>query len=71
MAMYDEIGRPSQVSLLIGEELGDLKKLVDHYLPKSSIDKTTVRMSELIKSRMGAEESVTVIPKDDSEVSFL
>lgn len=56
MKFYDELGRPSQVTLLIGRELGDLKNLVDHYLPKSAIDRTTVRMSELIKSRMGASD---------------
>lgn len=56
---YEKIGRPSQISLLIGNHLGDLKTLTDHYLPKSAIDKATFRMSELIKQRLGTQEPDT------------
>lgn len=56
---YEKIGRPSQISLLIGNHLGDLKTLTDHYLPKSAIDKATFRMSELLKQRLGTQESDT------------
>lgn len=52
---YQELGRPSQISLLIGPALADLTILTEHYLPKPAIDKTTFRMSELLKQRMGAE----------------
>ncbi|MFZ7338187.1 SIR2 family protein [Comamonas jiangduensis] len=52
---YQELGRPSQISLLIGPALADLTTLTEHYLPKSAIDKTTFRMSELLKQRMGTE----------------
>jgi hypothetical protein len=52
---YQELGRPSQTSLLIGTALADLTTLTEHYLPKPAIDKTTFRMSELLKQRMGAE----------------
>ena len=55
MQTYQELGRPSQISLLIGPELADLTTLTEHYLPKPAIDKATFRMSELIKQRMGAE----------------
>jgi hypothetical protein len=41
--------------LLIGPALADLTTLTEHYLPKSAIDKTTFRMSELLKQRMGVE----------------
>ncbi|MES1951416.1 hypothetical protein S4A8_11186 [Salinisphaera sp. S4-8] len=53
---YEEIGRPSQISLLLGPALADLKTLTEHYLPKAAIDKTTIRMSELIKQRWDAKQ---------------
>jgi hypothetical protein len=56
MQIYQELGRPSQISLLIGPALADLTILTEHYLPKAAIDKTTFRMSELLKQRMGAEQ---------------
>lgn len=55
MQTYQELGRPSQISLLIGPALAHLTTLTEHYLPKSAIDKTTFRMSELLKQRMGTE----------------
>lgn len=56
MHTYQELGRASQISLLIGPALADLTTLTEHYLPKAAIDKTTFRMSELLKQRMGAEQ---------------
>lgn len=64
MKTYEKIGRPAQLTLLIGNHLGDLKVLVDHYLPKPAIDKTTFRMAELLKSRFGIRE---VEAKKDDE----
>jgi hypothetical protein len=55
MLTYHELGRPSQISLLIGPALADLTTLTEHFLPKPAIDKTTFRMSELLKQRMGTE----------------
>ena len=55
MQTYQELGQPSQISLLIGPDLADLTTLTEHYLPKPAIDKTTFRMSELLKQRMGTE----------------
>ena len=55
MLTYQELGRPSQISLLIGPALADLATLTENYLPKGAIDKTTFRMSELLKQRMGDE----------------
>jgi len=51
MQTYEQLGRPSQISLLIGPELADFAKLTENYLPKAAIDKTTFRMSELLKQR--------------------
>ena len=56
MQTYEEIGRPSQISLLIGPALADLNTLTENYLPKAAIDKTTFRMSELLKQRWGTEQ---------------
>lgn len=57
MQTYEEMGRPSQISLLIGPALADLPTLTENYLPKAAIDKTTFRMSELLKQRWGAQQS--------------
>ncbi len=51
MQTYEKLGRPAQITLLIGDHLGDLQTLVDNYLPKPAIDRTTFRMAELLKSR--------------------
>lgn len=53
---YERLGRHAQISLLIGDHIGDFKTLVDHYLPKPAIDRTTFRMAELLKSRWGANQ---------------
>ena len=57
MKTYDRIGRPAQVTLMIGDNLGDLAPLVDSYLPKPAIDRTTFRMAELLKARFGTGQS--------------
>jgi hypothetical protein len=51
MEKYKEFGRPSQISLIIGSGVADLKTLVDYFLPKPSIDRASIRMSELLKQR--------------------
>lgn len=51
MSTYERLGRPAQVTLMIGDHLGDLRSLVDHYLPKPAIDRTTIRMAELLRAR--------------------
>lgn len=55
MNTYEELGRPSQISLLIGPDLADLTTLTESFLPKAAIDRTTFRMSELLRQRYGAE----------------
>lgn len=62
MQTYREMGRPSQISLLIGPALAGLTELTENYLPKASIDKTTFRMSELLKQRWGASQTPAVPP---------
>jgi len=51
MKFIDDSGRKAQISLLLGDHFGDLKTLVDYYLPKAAIDRTSIRMAELMKSR--------------------
>ncbi len=50
-SFVESLGSRDQVTLLIGKHFGDLKILVDHYLPKSAIDRTTLRMVELLNRR--------------------
>lgn len=57
MKTYEQLGRHSQISLMIGPELGDLTKLTENYLPKPAIDKASYRMSELLRQRVGMEKA--------------
>ena len=57
MKTFQRVSRQAQTTLLIGNHLGDLKVMVDHYLPKPAIDRTTFRMAELLKSRFGIEQA--------------
>ena len=52
MGTYEKLGRGDQTSLLVGDHLGDLVPLVDRYLPKSAIDRTTIRMAEILRARL-------------------
>lgn len=63
METYKSLGRNSQITLLIGPALADLEFLTQQLLPKSSIDKTTFRMSELLKQRYGSTDD----PRGNSE----
>jgi SIR2-like domain len=63
MELYDRLGRHAQITLLIGNHLGNLAALVDNYLPKPAIDRTTMRMSELLKSRWSSGHSTPVSPE--------
>lgn len=56
MKTYERLGRHAQISLLIGDHVGEFRSLVDHYLPKPAIDRTTFRMAELLKSRWGVSQ---------------
>ncbi len=68
MQTYEKLGRHAQITLLIGPHLGDLQKLVDNYMPKPAIDRTTFKMSELLKSRWGTSlaESAPQTPEPDA-----
>lgn len=53
MKTYERLGRHAQISLLVGDHVGEFRALVDHYLPKPAIDRTTFRMADLLRSRWG------------------
>lgn len=63
--MYERLGRGAQVTLLLGDHLGDLQTLVDYYLPKPAIDLATIRMADLIKSRLGAHVHLSQAPASE------
>lgn len=53
MDAYENWGHPSQITMMIGPDLGDLSKLTSDYLPRPSIDLATRRMGDLIRQRHG------------------
>lgn len=48
---YKKVRRSTQITLLIGDHFGNLPDLVDWYLPKPAIDRTTYKMIDLLKAR--------------------
>lgn len=62
----DSLSSKEQVTLLLGSHFGDLQTLVEHYLPKAAIDRTTLRMVELVNRRTphGRGESNPEKPQD-------
>ena len=62
MRFFDNQGRHAQVTLMLGDHVGDLPTLVDRYLPKAAIDRTTFRMAELLRARWSTDTS----ERDDS-----
>ncbi|MBN1184795.1 MAG: SIR2 family protein [Bacteroidales bacterium] len=61
---YARAKRPVQISIMLGNHFGDLKTLVDYYLPKPAIDRTTYRMVDLLKAR-GTVSSLSNQNKDE------
>jgi hypothetical protein len=55
----------AQYTLLIGPHFGDLKTLVDNYLPKSAIDRLTIKMREIV-GRRDRDIAVTAPITDNS-----
>ena len=50
---YQDSAHYAQMSVMIGSNLGEITNLANDYLPKSAIDRTTIRMAELLQHRMG------------------
>lgn len=66
LQFYYDSAHYAQMSVLLGGNLGDITNLSNDYLPKSAIDRTTIRMAELLQHRMGATSSVTSAPATPS-----
>jgi len=47
----EKVGKPAQISLLLGKHFGDLETLVQNYLPKPAIDQITIRKTKLEEQR--------------------
>ena len=67
MQTYKKLGRNAQITLLIGDHLGDFQTLVDNYLPKPAIDRTTFRMVEILNSRWATGQAESQEKKNDSD----
>ena len=50
-AFLASAGHDAQTSLLVGPHFGEMATLVEHYLPKPAIDRTTWRMVDLLNRR--------------------
>jgi hypothetical protein len=69
----NQIAREEQMSLLIGSHFGHLDTLVEHYLPKPAIDRTTWKMMSLLQRRArpqsdGTRHDDDLIPDRDGTV---
>lgn len=58
----ERTGRDEQITLLVGNHFGDLETLIQYYLPKPAIDRTTWRMMDLLRRR--------VRPQDGNDENF-
>ncbi len=54
LQFYYESSHFDQMSVLMGTALGDITNLSNDFLPKSAIDRTTIRLAELIQHRLGS-----------------
>lgn len=69
MKKFTAFGRPSQISLIIGNGLADLKTLVDYFLPKPAIDRTSIRMNDLLKQRYSTPKSDLLVSNEGSDIT--
>ena len=54
---------------MVWKNLGNITNLANDYLPKSAIDRTTIRMAELLQHRMGASMVTTITSATTGESS--
>lgn len=54
---YYDSAHSAQMSILMGKDLGNITNLANDFLPKSAIDRATIRMAELLQHRMGPTSS--------------
>ena len=63
MKYYNEWGRTNQMSLIIGADIANIDTLINYYLPKPAIDRTSIRMNELLKKRYDSPKEETISSK--------
>jgi len=68
LKFYFESANKAQISILLGTNLGDITNLSNDYLPKSAIDRATIRMAELLQHRMGATSNMERGTTSTSEI---
>jgi SIR2-like domain len=59
---YEKLGRRAQLTVLMGNHLGNFQSLVDYYLPKPAIDRTTFKMADLLKARWSSSKTAEDTP---------
>ena len=64
---YNKRPEKEQVTILIGNVLGDLKNLVDHFLPKSSINPVLNRKFKIERDRAGPQQLETLNQEENSK----
>lgn len=67
LSFYYSSARYTQISVLMGKDLGNITNLTNDYLPKPAIDRNTIRMVELLQRRMGASMSSSSDTNKDSD----
>jgi hypothetical protein len=67
MKTYERLGRHAQITLLVGDHVGDFEALVVHSLPKPAIDRTTFRMAELLRARWATKQQAGERDSSDSD----
>jgi hypothetical protein len=60
-AFDDSVGRPAQVSVMVGTEVASLEKLVARFLPKPAIDRITWRLAELLERRGAVRRGLSTL----------
>ncbi len=61
IAAFDEsVGRPAQVSVMVGAAVAGLERLVSRFLPKPAIDRITWRLAELLERRGAVRRGLAV-----------
>ncbi len=57
----------AQYTLLIGSHFGDLQQLVNNYLPKSAIDRLTIKMNDLVGKRDKDQRNISTNGNEDNQ----
>lgn len=59
---YENVGRAEQFTLLIGNHFAHIETLLDHYLPKPTIEPMAREMAEILRRRGSQSDSTNPLP---------